>query len=31
MLAAEEMDHHPDLDLAYGRLDVRVISHDVEW
>ena len=27
--AAEEMDHHPDLDLAYGRLDVRLISHDV--
>ncbi len=29
MLVAEEMDHHPDLDLAYGRLDVRLISHDV--
>ncbi len=28
-LAAEEMDHHPDLDLAYGRLDVRLTSHDV--
>ncbi|WP_295694928.1 4a-hydroxytetrahydrobiopterin dehydratase [Lapillicoccus sp.] len=28
-LAAEEMDHHPDLDVAYGRLDVRLISHDV--
>lgn len=28
-LAAEKMDHHPDLDLAYGRLDVRLISHDV--
>ncbi|WP_199809990.1 4a-hydroxytetrahydrobiopterin dehydratase [Streptomyces sp. NRRL F-5126] len=28
-LAAEEMDHHPDLDLSYGRLDVRLISHDV--
>jgi 4a-hydroxytetrahydrobiopterin dehydratase len=28
-VAAEEMDHHPDLDLAYGRLDVRLISHDV--
>ena len=28
-LAAEEMDHHPDLDPAYGRLDVRLISHDV--
>lgn len=29
-LAAEEMDHHPDLDLSYGRLDVRLISHDVD-
>ena len=28
-LAAEEMNHHPDLDLAYGRLDVRLTSHDV--
>lgn len=28
-LAAERMGHHPDLDLAYGRLDVRLISHDV--
>jgi len=27
--AAEEMDHHPDLDIAYGRLDVRLTSHDV--
>lgn len=27
--AAEKMDHHPDLDLAHGRLDVRLISHDV--
>jgi 4a-hydroxytetrahydrobiopterin dehydratase len=27
--AAEEMGHHPDLDLAYGRLDVRLTSHDV--
>ena len=27
-LAAEEMNHHPDLDLAYGRLDVRLMSHD---
>lgn len=26
---AQDMDHHPDLDLAYGRLDVRLISHDV--
>ena len=28
-LVAEQMDHHPDLDLAYGRLDVRLLSHDV--
>ena len=28
-LTAEEMAHHPDLDLAYGRLDVRLTSHDV--
>ena len=28
-MAAEEMGHHPDLDLAYGRLDVRLVSHDV--
>ncbi len=28
-LTAEKMGHHPDLDLAYGRLDVRLISHDV--
>ncbi len=28
-LVAEEMNHHPDLDLAFGRLDVRLISHDV--
>ena len=28
-LAAEELGHHPDLDLAYGRLDVRLASHDV--
>ena len=27
-LAAEEMGHHPDLDLASGRLDVRLMSHD---
>jgi 4a-hydroxytetrahydrobiopterin dehydratase len=26
---AEARDHHPDLDLAYGRLDVRLLSHDV--
>src|SRR5262249_53566719 len=28
-LTAEEMNHHPDLDVAYGRLDVRLTSHDV--
>jgi 4a-hydroxytetrahydrobiopterin dehydratase len=26
--AAEEMDHHPDLDLRYTRVDVRLTSHD---
>ena len=26
---AEEMDHHPDLDLRYGHLDVLLMSHDV--
>ena len=25
---AEEMNHHPDLDVRYGRLDVRLSSHD---
>ncbi|QCX27275.1 4a-hydroxytetrahydrobiopterin dehydratase [Nocardioides jishulii] len=25
---AEEMDHHPDLDLRYGNLGVRLLSHD---
>ena len=25
---AEEMDHHPDLDLRYTHLDVRLTSHD---
>ncbi|WP_110181501.1 4a-hydroxytetrahydrobiopterin dehydratase [Nocardioides solisilvae] len=25
---AEEQDHHPDLDLRYGHLDVRTHSHD---
>lgn len=28
--AAEEMDHHPDLDLRYSRLDVRLSSHDAD-
>jgi len=27
--AAEERDHHPDLDLRYGHLNVRLSSHDV--
>jgi 4a-hydroxytetrahydrobiopterin dehydratase len=27
--AAEEMDHHPDLDLRYAHLDVKLTSHDV--
>lgn len=27
--AAEEQNHHPDLDLRYGHLDVRLVSHDV--
>jgi 4a-hydroxytetrahydrobiopterin dehydratase len=27
--AAEEADHHPDLDLSYPTLDVRLVSHDV--
>lgn len=26
---AEEMDHHPDLDLRWGHLNVRLWSHDV--
>ncbi|MFN8194649.1 MAG: 4a-hydroxytetrahydrobiopterin dehydratase [Nocardioidaceae bacterium] len=26
---AEELDHHPDLDLRWGHLDVRLFSHDV--
>ncbi|NPC95641.1 4a-hydroxytetrahydrobiopterin dehydratase [Nocardioides sp. zg-DK7169] len=26
---ADEMDHHPDLDLAWGRVRVRLSSHDV--
>lgn len=26
---AEEMNHHPDLDLRYGHLNVRLMSHDV--
>ncbi len=27
--AAEEMDHHPDLDLRYTHVDIRLTSHDV--
>ena len=27
--AAEAMDHHPDLDLRYGLVGVRLFSHDV--
>jgi 4a-hydroxytetrahydrobiopterin dehydratase len=27
--AAEELDHHPDLDLRYGHLNVTLASHDV--
>lgn len=26
---AEEMNHHPDVDLRYGAVQVRTISHDV--
>jgi len=26
---AEEMNHHPDLDLRYGHLNVSLMSHDV--
>jgi 4a-hydroxytetrahydrobiopterin dehydratase len=28
--AAEKMDHHPELDLRYSHLDVRLASHDVQ-
>lgn len=27
--AAEEADHHPDIDLSWGRVGVRLSSHDV--
>ena len=27
--AADEMNHHPDVDLTYPRVDVRLSSHDV--
>ncbi len=26
---AEDQDHHPDVDLRHGHVDVRVVSHDV--
>ncbi|WP_084152133.1 4a-hydroxytetrahydrobiopterin dehydratase [Nocardioides halotolerans] len=26
--AAEKADHHPEVDLSYGRVDVRLSSHD---
>jgi 4a-hydroxytetrahydrobiopterin dehydratase len=28
-VVAEEMNHHPDLDVRWGRLDVTLFSHDV--
>ncbi|MVA77476.1 4a-hydroxytetrahydrobiopterin dehydratase [Auraticoccus sp. F435] len=28
--AAEELGHHPDVDLRYGHVDVRLLSHDVQ-
>ncbi len=28
--AAEDMNHHPDVDLTYRRVDVRLTSHDVD-
>ena len=28
--AAEQVDHHPDLDLRYAHLDVRLTSHDAQ-
>ena len=28
--AAEAADHHPDLDLRYAYVDVRLVSHDVQ-
>ena len=26
--AADEANHHPDVDLSYGQVDVRLSSHD---
>ncbi len=28
---AEQMDHHPDLELRYRHVDVRLRSHDARW
>jgi 4a-hydroxytetrahydrobiopterin dehydratase len=28
-VVADELDHHPDLDLRYGHLNVKLSSHDV--
>ena len=28
-MAAEVMDHHPDLRIVYNRVDLRLNSHDV--
>jgi 4a-hydroxytetrahydrobiopterin dehydratase len=27
--AAEEADHHPDVDLRYPHVDIRLVSHDI--
>lgn len=29
-VAADEADHHPDLDVRYGHLNIRLLSHDVQ-
>jgi 4a-hydroxytetrahydrobiopterin dehydratase len=29
--AAEEAGHHPDIDLRYPHVDIRLTSHDVRW
>lgn len=28
--SAEEAQHHPDVDLRYSHVDVRLVSHDVD-
>ncbi|ANH38865.1 Putative pterin-4-alpha-carbinolamine dehydratase [Nocardioides dokdonensis FR1436] len=28
--AADDVDHHPDVDLRYPHVDVRLVSHDVD-